>query len=228
MAVSALSPTRALHQPRRLDWRAFFGLFLLLLATGGSIAFWSASSDTRSVLVATRDLPEGAVLTAGDVATARVRVDDGMYQAAIPATDLTNVVGHPLAEPVHAQQMLVPAQLASRPALAPGQVAVTIAVHADTAVGGRLRPGDTVEVLATINQGKPEAQTTVVLPGATVYDVGRDQNLTVVNTGATDPSGTSGPIAWVTLVVNSDQAVQLTRAKWAGQLDVALLPPGRQ
>src|SRR3954453_3601807 len=78
MAATILSPARALRQPRRVDLRAVFGLFLLLVATGGSIVFWSASSDTRTVLVATRDLPPGSVLSATDLAVARVRVDDAI------------------------------------------------------------------------------------------------------------------------------------------------------
>src|ERR1041384_6099217 len=107
MAVAALSPPRAIRQPRRLDARALFGPFLLLLATAGSIAFWGVSSDTRAVLVATRDLPAGATLTATDPALARVRVDEAIYSAAIADDELTNLVGKQLAEPVHAQQLLV-------------------------------------------------------------------------------------------------------------------------
>ena len=226
MASEALTPTRALRQPRRVDWRAIFGVLLLVLATGGSIALWSTSSDTRSVLVATRDLPAGATLAAGDVAVARVRVDDAMYRAAIPASDLSSVIGRPLAEPMYLEQMLVPAQLATRPALAPNQVALTISVSPETAVGGQLRPGDAVEVLVTTNKGKPDARTTVVLPRATVYDVGHDQSLTVVNTGATSPARALGPVNWLTLVVTQEQALQLSQAKGAGDLDVALLPLG--
>ena len=228
MSTTMLSPTRALRQPRRLDWRAIFGIFLLFFATTGSIIFWSTASDTRSVLIANRGLPAGAILTAGDVGVARVRLDDAMYQATIPASDLASVVGHPLAEPVYADQLLDPAQLARHPALASGQVALTIAVHPDTAVGGRLQTGDSAEVLETIDPGKPDAHTTVVLPRATVYDVGHDQNLAVVNAGSADQGGAVGPVAWITLQVSPDQAVQLSQAKWAGQLDVALLPPAHQ
>lgn len=225
MATTTLSPTRALRQPRRLDWRAIFGVLLLFVAIGGAVAFWSVSSDTRAVLVATRDLPAGATLGPSDVSVARVRVDDAMYGAAVPASDLNNIVGRPLAEPMHAAQMLVQAQLASHPALAPNQLALTIAVSPETAVGGQLRTGDAVEVFVTQNKGKPDAQTVVVLPRVTVYDVGHDQNLSVVNTGAVSPANALGPIKWVTLVVTQDQVLQLGQAKGAGDLDVALLPP---
>lgn len=224
---SLLAPARALRQPRRMDWRAIFGLFLMLLATGGSITVWGSSSDTRSVLVATRDLPAGVSLRATDLAVARVRVDDAMYSAAVPSEDLAAVAGKQLAEPVHAHQMLVRAQLSSRPSLAQDQLALTIAIGPETAVGGLVRPGDTVQLMLTTNKGKPEAQTTVVLPRATVYDVGYDQRLNVVNTDLADRSSTQGQIKWLTLIVNQDEALQVARAKWSGELDVALLSPDR-
>src|SRR5689334_16868369 len=85
--AAVLSPARALRQPWRLDMRAVFGILLLLIAMGGSLAAWTLISDTRAVLVATRDLPAGATLGLGDLAVARVRVDEGLYQAAIPADE---------------------------------------------------------------------------------------------------------------------------------------------
>jgi pilus assembly protein CpaB len=226
-STTLLSPTRALRQPRRLDLRAMFAVFLLLLATGGAIAAWSAMSDTQAVLVATRDRPAGATIGPTDLAVARVRLDDALYQAAVPANELDRLVGRPLAEPIHARQLLVRAQLASRPPLGPNQLALTIPASAQTAVGGRLRPGDSVQVLVTIDKGKPEARTTVVLPRVTVFEVGHDERAAVVNTAGGDASGraTQGPITWVTLILSPEQAVQLARARWAGELDLALLPP---
>lgn len=227
MAAGSLSPARALREPRRFDTRALFGGFLLLVAMGGSITFWSATSDTRSVLVATRDLPAGERLMAADLAVARVRVDEDMYRAAVPASEQSVVVGRQLAEPVHAQQMIVRAQLSGRPPLDQGQLALTIPVSAQTAVGGRLRQGDSVQVLLTVDKGKPEARTSVVIPWATVYEVGHGERLAAVNTAGGEPSGRAaqGPISWVTLLVTPEQSVQLAQAKWAGEVDLALLPP---
>ncbi len=228
MAATTLTLTRALHQPRRLDARALFGIFLMLVAVSGSIAFWSASSDARAVLVATRDLPAGATLGAGDLAVARVRLDDSLYQAALPAESLADVVGKQLAEPVHAQQIPVRAQISSRPPLAPDQLALTIAISPESAVGGKVRPGNAVQVLLTTNKGKPEARTTIVLPRATVYDLGHEGRLAVVNSeGSASTVATTnpqGPVKWLTLVVTQEQALQLAQAKWSGELDVALLP----
>lgn len=228
MAATALSPTRALRQPRRLDLRAVIGLFLLLVATGGSIAFWSVSSDTRAILVVTRELPAGATLRATDLAIARVQVDDALYQAAMPGDALTDLVGKQLAEPAHAQQVLSRAQVSTRPPLGPDQLALTIPVSSATAAGGRVQPGDAVQVLLTTSKGKPDSQTSVVLPRVPVYEVGYDDRLTVVNTTAATDSESRptvpGPLSSLTLIVTQEQALQLAQAKWNGELDVALLP----
>ena len=91
-AATTFAPAHALREPRRVDWRAVFGGFLFFVAVAGSIAFWGATSDTREVLVAVRELPPGAVLTDGDLTSARVRLDDAMYRAAVPASERSSLV----------------------------------------------------------------------------------------------------------------------------------------
>ena len=233
MVAATISPTRALREPRRIDWRAALGIIVTLAATGGSLLFWSTTSDARSVLVATRDLPAGAVLGPADVTTARLRMDDALYRAAIPAAEQGQVVGKQLAEPVHPHQVLVRPQLDARPPLAPDQGAMTIPLTPETAAGGRLRPGDQVTVMVTVAKGKPESRTLVVLPRVTVYDVGYDERVAVVNAGAaaaSEPGGGSPRIARgaptsATLAVTQEQALQLAQARWNGDLDLILLPP---
>ena len=106
-------------------------------------------------------------------------------------------------------------------------MALTIQVSANTAAGGRIRPGDSVQVLATTNKGRPESRTTVVLPRITVYDVGQDERTAVINTVGSDDvdSDTASSVSSLTLIVSQEQAVQLAVAKWNADLDVALLPP---
>ncbi|MCC6498162.1 MAG: Flp pilus assembly protein CpaB [Propionibacteriaceae bacterium] len=226
MASTTLTPRRALRKPWRLDPRALFGLFLMLVSVGGSVVFWTTSTDTRAVLVATRDRPAGATLGLSDVVVTNVRVDDAIFAAAISAEEQATVVGRQLAEPLHAQQLLARAQLSGRPPLGPGQMALTIQVSPDTAAGGAIRPGDSVQVLVTTNKGRPESRTSVVLPRITVYDVGLDDQTTVINTGGSDDADRDdrGSISSLTLIVSQEQALQLTVAKWNGDLDVALLP----
>ena len=226
MASTTLTPRRALRKPWRLDPRAVFGLFLMSVSVAGSVAFWTASTDTRAVLVVTRSRPAGATLGASDVTVANVRVDDAIMAATVSAEEQATVVGRQLAEPIHAQQLLARVQLSGRPPLNPGQMALTIQVNPNVAAGGRIRPGDSVQVLATTNKGRPESKTTVVLPRITVYDVGKDERGAVINTGGSDDvdRDDAAAVSSLTLIVSQEQALQLTVAKWNGDLDVALLP----
>ena len=53
-------------------------------------------------------------------------------------------------------------------------VALTIPVSPNTAAGGRIRGGDSVEVVVTTNKGRLESKLTILLPRITMYDVGED------------------------------------------------------
>jgi hypothetical protein len=167
VVATALTPPRTLDEPRRVDVRLIIGAALFLVGAGGGAVVHSLADDTRSVLVAARDLPAGARLAPGDLAVAKVRVDDEMYGAAVPAVERDTYAGKQLNEPVHAHQLLTRAQLSTRSPLGPDQVALTIPVGADTAPQ-RVQPGVSVQVLATIDKGKPESQTFVVLQRAAV------------------------------------------------------------
>jgi Flp pilus assembly protein CpaB len=227
MAVATLSSTRALRRPRRADPRAIVGMVLTLAALAGSVAFWVSATDARPVLIATRDLPAGATLRTADLGVAYVRVDDAVYRAALPADSLQTLVGRQLGEPVHAQQVLARAQVADQLGLAPDQVAITIPARPDSAVDGRLRPGDSVQVLVTVaDKARNTAHTSQVLERAQVFEVGRDAPLSSSSTATSDAASVGrGAIASVTLAVTADEARQLAEARRTGELDIVLLPP---
>jgi Flp pilus assembly protein CpaB len=227
MAVATLSPARALRRPRRADPRAIVGVFLTLAALAGSVAFWVSTTDARPVLIAIHELPAGATLTAADLGIAYIRADDDIYRAALPGDTLDALVGRQLGEPIHAQQVLSRAQLADQFGLARDQVAITIPAKPDTAVDGRLRPGDTVQVLVTVtDKSRNEAHATEVLDRAQVFEVGRDVSLTGSSVAGSDSDNAGrGAIASVTLAVTEDQARQLAEARRTGDLDILLLPP---
>lgn len=229
-SIPALSPARALRPPRRLDLRAGVGILLLFAAIAGNIGFWLASSDSRDVLVAIRDLPAGAQLSATDLAVARVRLDDSLYEAVVPASERSSVIGRQLAAPAHAHQLLGRTHVSGQSPLAPGQLALTIPISAETA-GGRIRPGAQVQVLVTTSKGKPDSRTQVVLPRATVYDVDWDERATVLHTSSSSgeasagSAGGRGSLTSLTLVVTQEEALELAHARWNGELAIALLSP---
>jgi Flp pilus assembly protein CpaB len=222
MALGALELERGMREPRRLDIRAVASLFLTAVAVAGALMVFSSAADSRDVLVAARDLPAGATLQATDLQIAHVRVSDSMYQAAVPAETLNSLSGKQLSEPLHNQEMLLRAQVSTRPPLAPGQLAMTIPVTPTSAVGGQVQRGDHVQVLAT-SKNQPDAHTSVVLPDVQVYDIGHDHPLAATGDAASATS--PGAVNAVTVVVTADQAQQLALARWRSDLDVALLPP---
>ena len=228
MAVATLSSARALRRPRRADPRAIVGIFITLAALAASVAFWVGSSDTRAVIVATRDLSAGATLGASDLGITYLRADDSVYSAAIPAETLDSLVGRKLSEPMHAQQVLARAQINDQFGLAADQVAITIPAHPDSAVDGRLKPGDWVQVLDTVtDKTRNEAHAHPVLQRVQVFEVGRDTSLQSAVIGSADGRDpTRNPITSVTLAVTPDQALQLAEARRTGELDILLLPPG--
>jgi Flp pilus assembly protein CpaB len=226
MAVATLSPARALRRPRRADPRAIVGIVLTLATLAGSVAFWVSATDARPVLIATHDLPAGATLQSSDLGVAYVRVDDDVYRAALSLDMLESVVGRQLGEPIHAEQVLARAQLADQVGLARDQVAITIPARPDSAVDGRLRPGDSVQILVTVtDKARNEAHASQVLDRALVYGVGRDVPLGGSSLAGSDAGDSRrGTITTLTLAVTADQARQLAEARRVGDLDVVLLP----
>jgi len=193
----------------------------MLVATGGSIAVWTTQQDTRGVLVAAHDLRAGTVLTAGDLAVARARLDDALYDAALSSQQLNSVLGRQLAEPAHANQVLVRAQLSTHPIVAPDQEIVSVPVRIDNTAGGRVRAGDAIQILGT---DKKDGTTRVVLPRITVYEVGAPQATSSSSVSLSTPS-TSANLSWLSVIADQQQALLLTQAKYSGDLDVALLAP---
>jgi Flp pilus assembly protein CpaB len=227
MAVATLTPARALRRPRRADPRALIGIFLTLAALAGSVAFWVSTSDSRAILIATRDLPAGASLRSSDLGVAYVRMDDSIYSAALPADSLDSLVGRELGEPLHAQQILARAQVADQLGLTPDQVAITIPARPESAVDGRIHPDDIVQVLVTVadKTKNNEAHTRVVLERARVFEIGREQPLSGSSNGSGGDAVVRGAISSLTLAVTADEARQLAEARRTGELDVLLLPP---
>ena len=236
---TARLPFRTLRRarPRRVDARAVVGAVLFAAGFLAAVAAWVRTTDGVAVLVTTRSVTAGEHLGPADVAVVRVRVADEEAQAAmVPASERERVVGQALAAPAQARQFLVRAQLGGTGLLAPDRVALTVPVTADSAAGGRVRPGDEVAVYVTRDGGPAGARTEELLPRATVFEVGYGAPGAVARAasagGAGAEAGAVVPLpgvarapVWITLVLSREQGQTVVQARRSGELDVALLPP---
>lgn len=225
--AQSLTPARALRRRHvRVPRQVLVGMLLVTLAVGGGLRWAYGVNSGREVVVAVREVPAGATLSAADLATERVTVGDATYRAAVPASDLSAMIGQTAVEPVHAGQIVAHVQVSTGLTLPPGAEALTIPVTGD-AVGSPIRVGDAVQVLVTTGRGRPDSKTTVVLDRATVYTIARAGTGTLgapAASGAGNGDASAGAPTALTLIVTPPQALALANARWNGDLDVALLP----
>jgi hypothetical protein len=201
---------------------------LMVAALLGGLAYLNGvgQQPTYPVLVASRELPRGAVLASDDLQPQRVALPEGMAAAAVPAGALSRVVGQRLAEPVHTGVPLLEVQVAGPTQLRPGFQRIALPVGPEHAAGGRLDVGDTVRVYVTTDRGKPEARTAIGLEQAVVSAVGY-QDLGLASSGADADAAlrARGKLAWVELLVDERQAGAFLQTLATGDPDVAVLPP---
>lgn len=184
------------------------GIVLVLVATVGYLAVYAQTSRRTPLLVAARNLPAGTVLRAGDLRSAGLAGDRIVLDAAVPAGQLGRVLGRRLASAVPAGLPLARSALAA-PTAAPA--ALTVAVPVLHALGGELRPGDRVTVLATFARAAGGAQTQAIARGLEVLAVGQPPS------GLEQPSATIG----VTLALpDPSLASRLVLASEAGKIDL--------
>jgi pilus assembly protein CpaB len=167
---------------------------------------------TVPVVVASDDLPAGAVLLLDDLVVARW--PDGLVPDGAVGSP-GELVGRTLAgalrggEPVTDVRLVGPGLTAMLPA---GQVAAPVRL-ADLAVTGLVRPGDRVDVLATAPDA---AEAEVLVSGALVLAPG-----TAPDSDAIDP-GTAGGL--LLLAVDAGTGARLAAAAASDTLSVTLAP----
>lgn len=216
-----LTSVRAFRSARRMNGRVVVAASLAVLSVLALLAGLSAVvPETQSVLQATRDLPAGSVVQAGDVAAVHVRLPDTMAQVAYAAGASDQLIGRRVAVHVAAGEMLTLAQFASEHvSVAPGRVQLTIPVESYTASAGALGPGDRVVVYASSRQTATMGAATVLVPQAQVVAVGRADTATA----GTAASGSGSRPLWVTLDLDQNQAAAVDGASRSAYVDLAPL-----
>lgn len=225
MAMQALPVDRPAARGRAFPTRLAVGVLAMLLAGVVAISVL-ADRETVPVVAAARELSPGAVLLPSDLVVSSVRLPADVLASTVPASELGALGGKTLTEPVHAGQLLSRSEVTDDGYLLSGRMALTISPSRERGPVGRFGRGDWVRVFVTQERQDRPPVTRTVLERAPVYEVGYDSTLdpaALEDEGGGDQRSVA---AWLSIAVTEAEAGALANAKSAGQLDVALLPPG--
>jgi Flp pilus assembly protein CpaB len=185
------------------------GIVLVLVALIGYWAIYSAGAKRTQVLLATRALPAGTVLTANDLRSGGLAGEASALATMLPASDASRLVGQRLAGAIAAGAPLSAAALAGRSASAS---AFTLSVPAGEVTGENLQPGDRVAVLATYTSGS----------AASTRPVARDLQVLSVGALTEDAQASTSTVPVAVALTQPSAASQLALADQAGKIDVLL------
>lgn len=193
-------------RPDWLNLRTTLGLVLFLMSLlAGSAVLRSAEAGV-AVWAAGRDLPEGESLSTSDLEIVTVRLPD--EQLASYLGSATPLDGPVLLRPLR-QGELVPAAWVTDDDVGSSR-SIAVPLTADHAVGGALKPGDRVDVFATLRSPRGVAKTTLLIGDAQVEGLLRSDEM--VMGGDT--------FAGITLSVPPDDAAKLAFAVRTADIDV--------
>ncbi len=210
-AAAATGGSKAKRGRRRwLSPLPVAGIVLVLIALAGYWGVYAASGKRTQILLATRALPAGTVLSVSDLRTAGIAGEASLVGTLLPAREASRVIGQRLSAAVPAGAPVPAGALAGAQ---PQAAAFTLAAPEFDVIGERLQPGDRVSVLATFGAGSGSASTRPIARNLEVLSVGEAP----VNA---DPSTATVP---VTLALGEPaNASELALANEDGKIDVLL------
>jgi Flp pilus assembly protein CpaB len=216
--VELTSPSAPrVRQPRWLDTRLVLGVLLILVSVVVAANVVRAADKSIQVWKTTRALAAGAVLTADDVVSTRVRLFGDDRARYVDASRGAHPEGLVLARDLGVGELL-PAAALVEPTTAPPTRLVTVPVSQSHALGGRLRRGDRVDVIATYRLGAQGSETTPIIKAALIDEV-----------LDTDAGFGAGDGYAVILQVSPQIALRLASAIQTAEIDLLLVQgsPGR-
>jgi pilus assembly protein CpaB len=214
-----------------------FIVLALAMTVGGVFAFATyryvqnvpaakpnAAIQTRPVVIAVANLDLGASLRREDVRTIDWPAES------VPAgafSDVQEVIGRGLIQPVVQNEAILPSKLASKeagaglpPVIKPGYRALSVRVNDVIGVAGYVLPGTHVDVVATIS---PSAQPNDVTSKIVLTDVEVLASGTKIERDT--EQGKPIAVSVVTLLVDPAEVERLTLASTEGKIQLALRNP---
>lgn len=208
--ASRISRPRDVPRPRRRygQWAATLLFLLIAMLMAGWL--WQSNSERATVLVVSRPVSAGELIT-GDMLTT---ADVAGVANAVPASSLDTIVGQTASVALVEGQVLSEEMLTDAPV--PNSEERVIGVELDpTRVPSGLGPGDTVMVIAVPPAGDPSSRSALSDP-----DVLSEQAI-VQRAGRVDGGGTR-----LALLVPREVANQLAAFGAAGRVAVIQTPIG--
>jgi len=147
------------------------GAALVLLSLLGFWSVYRATTHRSAVLVLARPLRAGARLSAADLRVGELAADHGLAAAFVPDGALARVTGQRLVAALPAGTLLSWALLAARAGAGVAPAAFTLVVPLLHALGGSVRAGERVSVLATFHTTSTAVTTRAIAEGLSVLAV---------------------------------------------------------
>jgi len=200
-----------------LAWGALVAGTFYVLA--GRLRGGQQKSNLKQVVVATRLLPEGSVVSRDAVVLKGVP-ETLVPQGTFPRVE--DVLDRPVIHEIQPGEPVMDARLAAKgsgagltPLIPPGMRAISVRANDVVGVAGFVLPGTRVDVLVTgAPPGGRDAETRTVLQNVTVLSAGQ----TIQNDGKNQPI--VAPV--VTLLVTPPEAEALTLANSEGHIQLLL------
>jgi hypothetical protein len=152
------APSGRLRNLPRRRRPAMLALAVTMAGTGVvvSAAIYQRADHQVPVVMVTRPVPAGAVISLSDLGSTSISLGSGI--AVIPGSQVRQVVGEIAAVPLQPATLLSPSELTSSRAPAPGLELVPAAVRPADLPATGLAAGDRVLVVPTVGvQGQPGA-----------------------------------------------------------------------
>ncbi len=214
-------------------------LLAVALVSGGASAYFMNEYIDNKVTARQAEIdrqytPVEAVVAAYDIRVGETLSFENLLVRKVPSgflhTDaitpdfVDNIVGRRLLYPIARGEVLLQSHAATKmgtsfSALIPdGERALTFPVDQVTSVNGLLRPGDSIDLLVTMDDTNQKTYTLTLLSEVTVLATGEAvDELDATESGATYQT--------ITLSVSAENAAKITHAREAGTLSVILRAP---
>ena len=193
--------------------RAVLGGFLIAMAA--ALAFLASgrgsSTPSTSIVIARQAITPGTTLTAADVEVASLALTDSVASHGFESVDA--LIGASTLAPIDRGELIQ--RSAVRSSTAGAEPGFSFPIDREHAVDGDLRPGDTVDVLATFGSGM-DAETAVLARSVRVSDITETDQSAVSGSGRLIITATFASTDLVLDIAHAAQVAALTVIRTTG------------